>query len=221
MGEGGQLGLSLSYAVQPKPNGIAVALLIGLPFLAGARVMLILGDNIFFGNELQPVLHAARQKADGATIIADWVSDPQRFGVVDLDADEKPTAIAEKLAEPRSHYPVTRLYFQDHRASELAGELAPSARGELEITDLNRRYLDLGDLSMYRLQRGCVWLDAGTLDAANYVATLERRQGPKIGCMEEIAWRQQWVDDSGLNTLIEAMPDSFRWHHLIRIHSEG
>ena len=179
LGDGSQLGLSLSYAVQPQPNGIAEALLIGQSFLAGARVMLILGDNIFFGHGLQPVLRAAREKAEGATVFGYWVSDPQRFGVVDLDAEGNPTAITEKPKDPRSHYAVTGLYFYDHRACELAAELTPSARGELEITDLNRRYLELGTLSVHRLQRGFAWLDAGTpdalLDAANYVATLERR----------------------------------------------
>ena len=225
LGDGGQLGLSLSYAAQPKPNGIAEALLIGKSFLAGARVMLILGDNIFFGHGLQPVLHMAREKTDGATIFGYWVSDPKRFGVVDLDTDGNPTAITEKPTEPRSHYAVTGLYFYDHRASDLAAELTPSARGELEITDLNRRYLELGELSVHRLQRGFAWLDAGTpdalLDAANYVATLERRQGLKIACLEEIAWRQQWIDNAGLNSLVEAMPDNSYRDYLIRIRSEG
>ena len=205
LGDGSQLGLSLSYAVQPQPNGIAEALLIGQSFLAGARVMLILGDNIFFGHGLQPVLRAAREKAEGATVFGYWVSDPQRFGVVDLDAEGNPTAITEKPKDPRSHYAVTGLYFYDHRACELAAELTPSARGELEITDLNRRYLELGTLSVHRLQRGFAWLDAGTpdalLDAANYVATLERRQGLKIGCIEEIAWRAGWINAGDLERL--------------------
>ncbi|MDA1100684.1 MAG: glucose-1-phosphate thymidylyltransferase RfbA [Proteobacteria bacterium] len=205
LGDGGQLGLSLSYAVQTQPNGIAEALLIGQSFLAGNRVMLILGDNIFFGHGLQPILHAARENTDGATIFAYWVPDPQRFGVVDLDEDGNPTAISEKPENPRSHYAVTGLYFYDHRACEIAAGLKPSARGELEITDINRRYLELGDLSVHRLQRGFAWLDAGTpdalLDAANYVATLERRQGLKIGCIEEIAWRAGWINAGDLERL--------------------
>ena len=225
LGDGGHLGLSLSYATQPHPNGFAEALLIGKSFLAGSRVMLILGDNIFFGHGLQHVLHSAREKTDGATIFGYWVSDPQRFGVVDLDPEGNPIAITEKPENPHSHYAVTGLYFYDHRASDLAAELRPSARGELEITDLNRRYLELEDLSVYRLQRGFAWLDAGTpdalLDAANYVATLERRQGLKIACLEEIAWRQQWIDDSGLDALINAMPNNTYRDYLTRIQNEG
>jgi len=225
LGDGNHLGLSLSYAVQQEPNGIAEALLIGRSFLAGARVMLILGDNIFFGHGLQPVLRTAREKADGATIFGYWVSDPERFGIVELDRDGNPVAIVEKPAQPRSHYAVTGLYFYDHRASDLAADLTPSARGELEITDLNRRYLELGKLSVHRLQRGFAWLDAGTpdalLDAANYVATLERRQGLKIACLEEIAWRQQWIDDTGLNSIIAAMPRNSYRDYLIGIQSEG
>jgi glucose-1-phosphate thymidylyltransferase len=224
LGDGSQLGLSLSYAVQPEPNGIAEALLIGRAFLAGARVMLILGDNIFFGHGLQPVLHAAREKTDGATIFGYWVSDPQRFGVVDLDTDGSPTEITEKPAEPSSHYAVTGLYFYDQRASDLAAQLTPSARGELEITDLNRRYLELGELSVHRLQRGFAWLDAGTpdalLDAANYVATLERRQGLKIGCIEEIAWRAGWIGDGDLERLAAPIKDVDYGRYLMNLLAE-
>jgi glucose-1-phosphate thymidylyltransferase len=224
LGDGSQLGLSLSYAAQPEPNGIAGALLIGRTFLAGARVMLILGDNIFFGHGLQPVLQAAREKTDGATVFGYWVSDPQRFGVVDLDTDGNPTAITEKPAEPRSHYAVTGLYVYDHRASDFAAELTPSARGELEITDLNRRYLELGDLSVHRLQRGFAWLDAGTpdalLDAANYVATLERRQGLKIGCIEEIAWRADWISDGDLERLAAPIREVDYGRYLINLLAE-
>jgi glucose-1-phosphate thymidylyltransferase len=225
LGDGGQLGLSLTYAVQAEPKGIAEALLIGQSFIAGERVMMILGDNIFFGHGLAQFLLAACEKASGASIFGYWVSDPERFGVVDLDVDGNPTAITEKPTNPTSNYAVTGLYFYDQRASEFAAELTPSARGELEITDLNRRYLELGDLSVYRLQRGFAWLDAGTpdalLDAANYVATLERRQGLKIACLEEIAWRQQWIDDAGLNDLIAAMPDNSYRDYLIRMQVEG
>ncbi len=224
LGDGGQFGISLSYATQPSPNGIAEALLIGRSFLAGARVMLILGDNIFFGHGLQPVLHAAREKTHGATIFGYWVSDPERFGVVDLDADGNPTAITEKPDNPRSHYAVTGLYSYDHRASELAAELTPSARGELEITDLNCRYLERGELSVHRLQRGFAWLDAGTpdalLDAANYVATLERRQGLKIGCVEEIAWRAGWIDDHDLERLSAPIRDVDYGRYLLKLLDE-
>ncbi len=224
LGDGSQLGLSLSYAVQPEPNGIAEALLIGRSFLAGSRVMLILGDNIFFGHGLQTVLHAAREQADGATVFGYWVSDPQRFGVVELDPDGRPIAITEKPAEPRSHYAVTGLYFYDHRASDLAAELKPSARGELEITDLNRSYLELGKLSVHRLQRGFAWLDAGTpdalLDAANYVATLERRQGLKIGCIEEIAWRAGWIGDGDLERLARPIKDVDYGRYLMKLLAE-
>jgi glucose-1-phosphate thymidylyltransferase len=224
LGDGSQLGLTLTYAVQAEPKGIAEALLIGQSFIAGGRVMLILGDNIFFGHGLPQFLLAACEKASGASIFGYWVSDPERFGVVDLDIDGNPTAITEKPTNPTSNYAVTGLYFYDQRASEFAAELTPSARGELEITDLNRRYLELGDLSVHRLQRGFAWLDAGTpdalLDAANYVATLERRQGLKIACLEEIAWRQQWIDDAGLDSLIEMMPNNSYRDYLIRIQSE-
>lgn len=224
LGDGGHLGLALSYAVQPQPNGIAEALLIGQSFLAGARVMLILGDNIFFGHGLQPVLHAAREKTDGATIFGYWVSDPQRFGVVNLDSGGNPTAIAEKPEKPSSHYAVTGLYFYDHQAADLAAELTPSARGELEITDLNRRYLELGNLAVHRLQRGFAWLDAGTpdalLDAANYVATLERRQGLKIGCVEEIAWRAGWISDSDLERLAAPVKDVDYGRYLVKLLAE-
>jgi len=210
LGDGGQWGLSLQYAEQAKANGIAEALIIGQEFLDGADVMLILGDNIFFGHGLQEMLASARADPEGATIFGYWVPDPERFGVVEFDDDGIPKTIEEKPLKPRSNYAIPGLYIYDDRASEIARALKPSARGELEITDVNRRYLDMGALKVRRLQRGFAWLDAGTpdslLDAANFMATLERRQGLKIACLEEIAWRKGWIDTPALHRLINAMP---------------
>lgn len=205
LGDGAQWGLDISYAEQAEPNGIAEALIIGREFVDDEPFALILGDNIFFGHGLMGILQQARMQMAGATVFAYWVPNPQDFGVVTFGAGGLVTSIEEKPTEPRSNYAVTGLYFYDSRACAIASELTPSARGELEITDINRHYMELGQLHVHRLERGFAWLDAGTpdalLDAANYIGTLERRQGLKIGCVEEIAWRAGWIDDEQLERL--------------------
>jgi glucose-1-phosphate thymidylyltransferase len=208
LGDGGDLGLEITYAEQDKPSGIAEALLIGRDFLDGEPVVLALGDNIFFGHGLRDLLARAGVRREGATIFASWVADPERFGVVEFDAENTVVSIKEKPRHPRSNYAVTGLYFFDGQASDLSAQLRPSERGELEITDLVNRYLAMGQLRAQRLERGFAWMDAGTpdalLDAANYVSTIERRQGLKIACVEEIAWRMGWIDENKLLTLAEA-----------------
>jgi glucose-1-phosphate thymidylyltransferase len=191
LGDGGQWGISIRYAEQPRPEGIAQALSIGRQFVASDRVALVLGDNIFYGQGFQKMLAQAAARGSGATIFAYVVKDPRRYGVVELDAAGKPTAIIEKPDVARSPFAVTGLYFYDNRVFDVAAGLKPSARGELEITDVNRHYLDRGELSVEILGRGFAWLDTGTheslLQAANFVQTLEQRQGLKIACVEEIA----------------------------------
>jgi glucose-1-phosphate thymidylyltransferase len=195
--DGSQWGIELRYAVQPSPDGLAQAFLIGSDFLAGEGCCLVLGDNIFYGGGLAELLRGASERGSGATVFAYWVQDPERYGVVELDADGRVVDIVEKPSSPPSNYAVTGLYFYDERVVELARSLEPSARGELEITDLNRRYLELGELDVVLLGRGVAWLDTGTpeslLDAANFIKTLEMRQGLRIACPEEIAFRAGWI----------------------------
>jgi len=202
LGDGERLGMAFSYAVQPRPEGIAQALIIAERFLDGAGPMLVLGDNIFYGHGLREELQFGTRRATGATIYAYQVEDPERYGVVTFDERNVATEIVEKPKTPSSPFAVTGLYFYDERAVAIAKELVPSARGELEITDVNRAYLAEGSLHVRELGRGFTWLDAGThdafLDASNFVATLERRQGLKIACLEEIAWRNGWIDDAAL-----------------------
>lgn len=197
LGDGAQWGVSIAYAEQPEPGGIAQALLVGADFIAGEPVALVLGDNLFHGHGLVELMRAAAARPAGATIFAYHVHDPERYGVVSFDADGRATAIEEKPRAPRSSHAVTGLYFYDGDAVALARTLAPSARGELEITDLNRRYLERGDLRVERLGPGFAWLDTGTheslLAAANYVQVLQERQGLRIACPEEIALRQGWI----------------------------
>ncbi|MCX8101728.1 MAG: glucose-1-phosphate thymidylyltransferase RfbA [Geminicoccaceae bacterium] len=205
LGDGGQWGLSFSYAVQPKPEGLAQALLIGAPFLDGAHCCLILGDNIFFGHYLRVVLKLAVERRVGATVFGYRVADPERYGVVVLDRDGRPLEIEEKPAQPRSNYAVTGLYFYDPTAVAIAERLRPSARGELEITDVNRAYLETGRLTVERLGRGYAWFDAGThdslLEAGEFVRTLQKRQGFQIACPEEIAYLQGWIDRAQVERL--------------------
>ncbi|MDZ3823536.1 MAG: glucose-1-phosphate thymidylyltransferase RfbA [Pseudoxanthomonas sp.] len=205
LGDGSQWGMTLRYAVQPSPDGLAQAFLIGREFLAGEPSCLILGDNIFHGHGLVEVLRRAAGQTAGATVFGYWVSDPHRYGVAEFDADGRVVSLEEKPAQPRSNYAVTGLYFYDGRASELAAGLAPSPRGELEITDLNRRYLEDGSLRCERLGRGYAWLDTGTheslLQAADFIETLEQRQGLKIACPEEIAFQQGWIDADRVRAL--------------------
>jgi glucose-1-phosphate thymidylyltransferase len=225
LGDGARWGLSLSYAVQPSPDGLAQAFTIGRDFVGADRVALVLGDNIFFGHGLSGLLQQAAARAQGATIFAYPVDDPRRYGVVELGADGRPVAIAEKPAEPRSDLAVTGLYFYDNDVLDIAAGLRPSARGELEITDVNAAYLARGDLHVTRLGRGMAWLDTGTVDslhdASGFVATLERRQGLKVACPEEIAFRQGWIDAEALQALAAPMAASPYGAYLRRVAERG
>ena len=212
LGDGSAWGLSLSYAVQPRPEGLAQAYVIGADFVAGQRSCLILGDNIFYGHGL-PKITAAAAEGEGATVLAYRVTDPQRYGVVEFDSDMRALSIEEKPVKPRSNWAVTGLYFYDHQVVDIAADLKPSSRGELEITDVNRIYLERGQLSVQMMGRGFAWLDTGTpdslLEAAEFVRSLEKRQGFKIACPEEIAWRMGWIDDAGLEACSQAFPGPY------------
>ena len=205
LADGHELGLHLSYAEQPSPDGLAQAFLIGEKFLDSAPAALVLGDNIFYGHGLTESLLSANARQAGATVFAYQVNDPKSYGVVELTADGRALNIEEKPDAPKSNWAVTGLYFYDQQVVSMAHKLKPSARGELEVTDLNRLYLQQGELHVERLGRGFAWLDTGTpdalLDAGSYVAAIERRQGMKIACLEEIAWRQGWIDDGRLREL--------------------
>ena len=205
LGDGSQWGMQIEYAVQPSPDGLAQAFLIGRDFIAGQPSCLILGDNIFHGHGLQAQLRHAAQRTDAATVFGYRVSDPERYGVAEFDADGRVVWLEEKPTQPKSHHAVTGLYFYDDKVCDYAAELKPSARGELEITDLNRRYLDEGRLHLERLGRGSAWLDTGTheslLQAGNFIQTLQERQGLQVCCPEEIAWRNRWIDDAALEAL--------------------
>ncbi|MCP9825400.1 glucose-1-phosphate thymidylyltransferase RfbA, partial [Synechococcus sp. EJ6-Ellesmere] len=198
LGDGSAWGLSLSYAEQPRPDGLVQAFLIGSDFLAGGSAALILGDNLFYGGDLSRNLQAANARISGASVFAYRVADPQRYGVVGFDEDRRVVSLEEKPEKPASNYAVTGLYFYDAEVVDLAQQVRPSARGELEITTLNQFYLERGDLRVELLGRGMAWLDTGTCDslheAGSYIRTLEHRQGLKIGCPEEVAWRKGWID---------------------------
>jgi glucose-1-phosphate thymidylyltransferase len=205
LGDGSQWGLDLSYCVQPSPDGLAQAFILGRDFVAGHPSALVLGDNIFYGHDLPRLMHDAASRPAGASVFAYHVQDPQRYGVVEFDARQRAVSLEEKPAAPRSSYAVTGLYFYDTQVCELAAGLKPSARGELEITDLNALYLARGQLDVQIMGRGYAWLDTGTcdslLDAGQFIATLERRQGLKVACPEEIAFRAGWIDAAQIERL--------------------
>jgi glucose-1-phosphate thymidylyltransferase len=224
LGDGARWGIRLRYAVQPKPEGIAQAFLVGSDFIADDRVALVLGDNIFYGHDLTELLQRAAARELGATVFAYPVNDPARYGVVDFDPRGRAVSIEEKPRQPRSRYAVTGLYFYDQKVVELASKLRPSTRGELEITDLNRAYLERGELDVLPMGRGMAWLDTGThealLEAAHFIETIERRQGLKIACPEEIAYRMGFIDASQLEALAGPVDKSGYGEYLRRVLTE-
>lgn len=209
LGDGSQWGLNLQYAVQPSPDGLAQAFLIGEQFLNGAPSALVLGDNIFYGHDFQRLLESANAQTTGSTVFAYHVQDPERYGVAEFDAQGKVLSLEEKPAQPKSNYAVTGLYFYDSQVVDLAKSLKPSPRGELEITDLNKLYLQQGQLNVQLMGRGYAWLDTGThdslLEAGQFIATLEQRQGLKVACPEEIAFRASWIDAAQLEKLAQPL----------------
>jgi glucose-1-phosphate thymidylyltransferase len=221
LGGGEKWGVQFAYEVQAEPNGIAQALLIAESFLAGAPSALILGDNIFYGANLSELLLSASDRTEGATVFGYYVQDPERYGVVQFDAEGKVTDLLEKPVNPPSNYAVTGIYFYDDRASQLARSIKPSVRGELEITDLNRAYLKEGTLNVERLGRGTAWLDTGThnslLDAGVFVRIIEERQGLKVACVEEVAWRMGFIDAAQLKELASPLQKSGYGEYLLRI----
>jgi glucose-1-phosphate thymidylyltransferase len=222
LGDGERWGISLRYAEQPRPEGLAQAFLIGADFVGGDSVALVLGDNIFYGQELGTQLAERVAENEGATVFAYPVADPQRYGVVELDAAGRPISLVEKPEQPRSNLAVTGLYLYDNRVVDIARGLRPSPRGELEITDVNAAYLRDGRLRVHVLSRGNAWLDTGThdslLDAANFVAVIEKRQGLKVGCVEEVAYRLGFIDDAQLMRLAEPMASSEYGRYLIEMY---
>lgn len=223
--DGGQWGLRLEYAVQPEPGGLAQAFLIGRDFIGDNGCALVLGDNILYGHGLTERLRRAAHQGGGATVFAYWVPDPERYGVIELDGDGKPTGIVEKPAEPRSHWAVTGIYFYDNRVVEIAASLAPSRRGELEITDVNRAYLEDGSLQVEQLGRGYAWFDTGTFDslaeATEFVRVLDHRQGQKIGCPEEIAYNLGFISSRDLEVLCRPLEKSGYGSYLKRLVQEA
>lgn len=221
LGDGSQWGLSLSYAVQPSPDGLAQAFLIGKDFLAGGSCSLVLGDNIFYGHDLAKTLRIAAAQPSGATVFAYPVTDPERYGVVEFDANRRAISLEEKPSHPRSRYAVTGIYFYDHQVVDIAESIRPSARGELEITDVNSRYLALNQLRVEILGRGMAWLDTGThdalLEASLYIHTIEKRQGLKVACPEEIAFRLGYIDADQLLRLATTFGKSTYGAYLTRL----
>jgi len=219
--DGDQWGISFSYAEQPSPDGLAQAFIIGRDFVGEDNVCMILGDNIFYGHGLPEKFQNAISRPDGATVFGYWVKDPERYGVVSFDENGQASEIAEKPPEPESNWAVTGLYFYDNRVLDISANLKPSARGELEITDVNRIYMEMGDLYVEKLGRGFAWLDTGTheslLDASKYIETLEKRQGLKISCVEEIAYRMGYIDAKQLMRLAKPMEKNEYGKYLVSI----
>jgi glucose-1-phosphate thymidylyltransferase len=225
LGDGSQWGLKLQYAVQASPEGLAQAFIIGEKFLSGAPSVLVLGDNIFYGHDLARLLVDASLQRDGATVFAYHVQDPERYGVVSFDANGKANSIEEKPTRPKSNYAVTGLYFYDEQVADIARSIQPSARGELEITSVNQAYLERGQLKVQIMQRGYAWLDTGThdslLEAGQFIATLEHRQGLKIACPEEIAWRSGFIGNEDLEKLAQPLAKSSYGQYLLRMLNDG
>ena len=225
LGDGSQWGMKIEYAVQPNPDGLAQAFLIGREFLGGSPSCLVLGDNIFYGHGLTELLHSADARRDGATIFGYWVRRPERYGVAEFDAAGAVVGLEEKPEQPKSSYAVTGLYFYDERACDFAEELRPSARGELEITDLNRRYLDEGSLRLEKMGRGYAWLDTGTheslIEASTYIETIEKRQGLRVCCPEEIAYLNGWIDADDLRRLAHPLSKSGYGQYLLGLIDHG
>ncbi len=221
LGDGSQWGLNLQYAVQASPDGLAQAFIIGESFIGNDPCALVLGDNLFYGHDFHELLSNAMQRTEGASVFAYHVQDPQRYGVAEFDASGKVLSLEEKPLQPKSSYAVTGLYFYDNQVVELAKNLKPSPRGELEITDLNRLYLDNGELSVEIMGRGYAWLDTGTheslLEAGQFIATIENRQGLKVACPEEIAWRQKWISDVQIEALAKPLSKNGYGKYLQRI----
>lgn len=224
LGDGSQWGMDLQYAVQPSPDGLAQAFLIGESFLGNSPSALVLGDNIFYGHDFVPLLQAADQKTQGATVFAYHVTDPERYGVVAFDKTGQASSIEEKPTHPKSNFAVTGLYFYDQQVVDIAKSIQPSARGELEITTVNETYLKTGSLSVQMMQRGFAWLDTGThdslLDASQFIATLERRQGLKVACPEEIAWRNGFIDNAQVEKLAQPLLKNGYGQYLMKLLKE-
>ena len=221
LGDGSRWGMNIQYAVQPSPDGIAQAFIIGRDFVGNDPSALVLGDNIFYGHDLVKQLLSANNRTDGATVFAYHVHDPERYGVVEFDANQRAVSIEEKPKLPKSNYAVTGLYFYDNNVCSIAADINPSARGELEITDVNQRYLDRGTLNVEIMGRGFAWLDTGThdslLEAASFIATLQKRQGLQVACPEEIAYRQGWINATDLEKLAFPLSKNGYGHYLLNL----
>jgi glucose-1-phosphate thymidylyltransferase len=221
LGDGSQWGMNLQFAVQPSPDGLAQAFIIGKEFVANSPSALVLGDNIFYGHDLQPLLQNACDRKKGATVFSYHVHDPERYGVVEFDAHQKAISIEEKPSEPKSNYAVTGLYFYDENVCDIAAEVQPSARGELEITDVNQYYLDAGQLHVELMGRGFAWLDTGThdslLEAGSFIATLQKRQGLQVACPEEIAFRNEWIDAEQVGRLAKPLAKNGYGQYLLNL----
>ena len=221
LGDGSQWGIDLNYKEQPSPDGLAQALIIGETFIGDNATALILGDNIFYGHDINSLLHSASEREQGATIFVYHVKDPERYGVAEFDQNNQVKSLEEKPINPKSNFAVTGLYFYDNRASEFARELVPSKRGELEITDLNKKYLEGNQLYVERMDRGYAWLDTGThdslLEAGQFIATIENRQGLKVACPEEIAFRKKWINEYDLESLAKPLAKNHYGQYLLRL----